>query len=58
MIKGKSLEETAALMANLARAAYLDDNKAMFGNWGLTSTNFWTSRARRGISLPVIPKLS
>ncbi len=40
MIKDKTLEETAALMANLARAAYENDNKALFNELGFTQYKF------------------
>lgn len=36
MLKDKTLVEMAALMANLARAAYLDDNKKLFADLGFT----------------------
>lgn len=40
MIKEKSLEETAALMAKLAASAYQDDNKALFAELGFNQYKF------------------
>lgn len=48
MIKGKTLAETAALMANLARAAYLDDNKKLFEELGFNQYQFMDRDGAQG----------
>ena len=48
MLKDKTLEEMAALMANLARAAYLDDNQKQFEVLGFTQYKFMDKDGAQG----------